>query len=97
MASLAQQTDLAAWIDRSLDYLTASWAAIPAIASGWDERDELDRLDFVMEWQIREDRLIQVQQWNAEGLLSPPQQRRLAELERLIRRHRLTLERLLAE
>ena len=97
MASLAQRTDLTAWIDRSLNYLTASWTTIPEVTSGWDARDELERLDFVMEWQIREDRLTRIQQWNAEGLLSSAQQERLATLQQLIDRHRAALDRLLAE
>jgi hypothetical protein len=97
MASLAHQTDLAAWIDQSLDYLTMYWTAIPEIAAGWDEREEHDRLDFVVEWPLREDRLRQLRCWEEEGHLSPPQLTRLEEIERLIQRHRPTLDRLLAE
>ena len=97
MASLAHQTDLAAWIDQSLDYLTMYWTAIPEIAAGWDEREEHDRLDFVIEWPLREDRLRQLRQWEAEGRLAPPQLLRLRELDQLIHRHQPTLDRLLED
>jgi hypothetical protein len=97
MASLAQQTIFSEWIDQSFDYLTLYWTAIPEIAAGWDEREELDRLDFVLEWPLREDRLRQLHRWEQDGLLSPTQLMRLEELECLIERHRPTVDRLLAE
>ena len=97
MAPLAQQTELAARIERSLDYLFMYWAAIPEIASDWDQRAEDDRLDFVLEWPLREDRLRQLRRWDEEGRLSSAQILRLRDLERLIRRYRPTLDRLLAD
>jgi hypothetical protein len=97
MASLTQQTELAAWIDKSLDYLSMYWTAIPEIAAGWDDREELDRLDFVLEWPLREIRLHELQRWETEDLLTAPQQERFDELKRLIQRHRPTLDQLLAE
>lgn len=97
MASLAQRSDLAAWIEDSLDYLIGNWAGIPRIAAEWNTWDEPDRLDFVLEWPLREIRLHELQAWEAEGLLSAPQRKRFRELEKLIQRHRPTLDRLLAE
>jgi hypothetical protein len=97
MASLAQQTELATWIDRSLDYLTREWRAIPEIASEWNVWDEADRLDFVLEWPLREDALRQLRQWDSEGRLTPAQRRRYEQLGELIQQHRATLERLLED
>ena len=97
MASLAQQTELATWIDRSLDYLTREWGAIPEIASEWNVWDEADRLDFVLEWPLREDALRQLWQWDSEGRLTPAQRRRYEQLRELIHQHRATLERLLED
>jgi hypothetical protein len=97
MATTARQSDLASWIDRSLDYLMAQWEAIPEVAQEWDSWDELDRLDFVLEWPLRVDRLKQLRQWDAEGLLSPGQRGRLQELDRLMPQHQATLDRLLAD
>ena len=97
MASVTRHTELATWIDQSLDYLTGDWKAIPEIAADWDNRDELERLDFVVEWPLREDRLLQLKQWHQEGLLTPPQRERFDELRWLIQHHRATLERVLAD
>jgi hypothetical protein len=97
MASVTRQTDLTIWIDQSLDYLTGEWKAVPKIAADWDDRDELERLDFVVEWPLREDRLLLLKQWHREGVLSASQLQRFSELQHLIERHRTTLERLLAD
>jgi hypothetical protein len=97
MATLTQQTEFAAWIDRSLEYLIEEWSEIPEIACEWSTWDEPDRLDFVLEWPLNEIRLRDLQTWEAQGRLSAAQRKRFEELERLIRRHRTTLDRLLAE
>lgn len=97
MASLTEQTELAAWIDKSLDYLANEWADIPEVAAGWDTWEEPDRLDFVLEWPLREMRLHELQRWEAEGRLTAAQQQRFKELECVIHRHRPTVDRLLAE
>ena len=97
MASLAQQVDLAPRIEHALDYLLREWEAIPEVVSTWKTWDELDRLDFVIEWPIREMQLKQLRQWQDEGQLSSHQRQRFAELERLIQEHRAAVDRLLAE
>ncbi|MBA2596717.1 MAG: hypothetical protein H0V00_08860 [Chloroflexia bacterium] len=97
MASVAQQIDLAAWIDKSLDYLMSNWDDIPEIAADWDNWDEDDRLDFVLEWPLREDRLHQLQRWQIDGNLSASQLQRFAELEELIERNTPTLGHLLED
>ena len=97
MASVTQQTEFAPWIDRSLDYLTNEWAAVPAVAADWDRWDEADRLDFALEWPIREDRLGQLERWNLDGLLTPLQRQRYEKLQRLVSQHRSLLERLLSD
>jgi hypothetical protein len=97
MASLVEQSALAPRIDHALDYLIRQWLAIPEVVSTWETWDELDRLDFVLEWPVRESRLNQLRQWRDEGQLSIQQLKRFAALERLIRRHRAAVDRLLAE
>jgi hypothetical protein len=97
MATVVRQPELTSRIDYSLEYLFREWTAIPEVASTWESWDELDRLDFVLEWQLREDRLHLLQRWNEEGRLSAQQQRRFDVLDQLIQLHRPTLERLLAE
>ena len=97
MASLAQQVELAPRIEHALDYLIREWEAIPEVVSTWDTWDELDRLDFVIEWPIREVQLKQLRQWQGEGQFSAEQLKRFGDLELLIARHRAAVERLLAE
>lgn len=97
MASVAQQTDLATRIDHSLDYLMSEWEAIPEIAAEWDDWDEYDRLDLVIEWPLREDWLHQLQQWREDGLFSSAQLKRFKQVEALIEINRPTLNRLLED
>ena len=97
MASVTGQAELATWIDQSLDYLTGDWKAIPEIAANWADKDEFERLDFVIEWPLREDRLLRLKQWHRERLLSPPQRERFDELQRMIQHHQPTLAHLLAD
>lgn len=84
-------------IDPYLDYLFREWNSVPGLAGEWEAWEELDRLDFVLEWPIREDRLGQLEQWAAEGLLTPAQRARYDELLRLVERNRPILNDLLAE
>jgi hypothetical protein len=97
VASLAQQPALALQIDHVLAVLTRQWLAIPEVVATWATWDELDRLDFVLEWPLREIKLHQLEAWVAEGHLTAAQREQFTELRQLIQRHRPTLERLLAE
>ena len=84
-------------IDPYLDYLFAEWQALPEVATEWPEWEDLDQLDFVVEWPIREDRLHQLQGWAAQGLLTPEQQARYDELLQLIACYRPLLDGILNE
>ncbi len=79
-------------IDPYLDYLFREWEYVPELAREWAEWDELDRLDYVVEWPIREDRLHELAQWAEQGLLTPEQRARYDMLLRLVSRHRPVLE-----
>ena len=80
--------------DDYLSYLEAEWAALPAIAVAWDSWDEAERLDFQMEWPIREDRLATLRVLAADGELTPGQRERLAKLDECVARNRPLLDRL---
>jgi len=95
MAQIAQETTLRARIDHYLAYLTDEWAAIPDLAAEWADWEDHERLDFEVEWPLREDRLRQLRQWSTKGLLTAEQQTRYAGLQGLIERYRSVLERLL--
>jgi hypothetical protein len=97
MAQVRPDTELQAWIDDYLAHLLSEWADNPVVADGWDEWEEHERLDFVLEWPIRENRLHQLRQWAAEGRLTMPQQRQYDDLMMLESRNRSKLERLLTD
>ena len=59
MAQVAPDPQLQAKIDRYyLDYLVREWQRVPKIAEQWDGWQDHEQLNFVVEWPIREDRLV---------------------------------------
>lgn len=84
-------------IDPYLDYLFREWESVPQLAEEWEGWEDHDRLDFFVEWPIREDHLHQLRDWNERGLLTLAQRGRYEELLGLIARHRPVLEGLFAE
>jgi hypothetical protein len=97
VAQVANAAELRARVDRYLDYLQREWEGIPSLAAEWNTWDEDSRLDFVLEWPIREDRLHQLHEWAEQGVLAPAQRARYDDLQRLLARYRPTVEKLLAE
>ena len=97
MAQVTLPAATRARIDNYLDYLLGQWRRIPEIAAEWDQWEDYEQFDFVIEWPIREDRLLQLRGWDDEGLLTPEQRARFADLLALIDRHRPTLDRLLTD
>jgi hypothetical protein len=97
MAQAIPIAQLQARIDDYLTYLLDEWQGIPDLAAEWAEWEEHERLDFVLEWPIREDRLHQLRERAAAGQLTPRQQARYEHVLDLERRHRPLLERLLAD
>lgn len=81
-------------IDPYLDYLFREWGSVPELAQEWWRWEELDRLDFMYEWAIRESYRGQLEEWATQGLLSPAQHARYKGLLKLIARYRPTLEEL---
>lgn len=95
MAAVARQPEIDGWIEDYLSYLIGEWEAVPAMAAEWDQWSANDRLDFSLEWPIREDRLRQLEHWADESLLSPSQCDRFRHLLDLIGRYGPTLQKLL--
>jgi hypothetical protein len=91
-----QDADLQARIDGYLSYLVEAWQGVPRLAAEWGDWDEHSRLVFALDWPVCEDRLRQLRRWAAEGRLTAPQRRQYDDLLALEKRHRPTLERLLA-
>lgn len=98
MARLVKHTAVSADVDPyHLAYLERAWRKLPDVERRWGEMHEPERLDFVLEWGIKEDRLSQLEAWVAEGLLTPEQMARYRELQALVEKHRPIVERLLSE
>ncbi len=74
--------------DKYLADLEAEWTAVPSIAAAWPTWDEADRLDLQIEWPIRKDRLMALDQLAAAGQLSPGQRDRLNALKAIISKNR---------
>ena len=97
MAQVVKGSQLHEWIDDYLTYLKRAWEDIPALAAEWDEWDEHSKLVFDVNLGVPNDRLYQLREWAAQGLLTPAQRERYDELLRLVDRHRPTLARLLGD
>ena len=97
MAQVARTDRVEERINSYLAYLERKWRRVPDLARMWNDWDDDERLDFVVEWPIREDRLGQLQQWAAKGALTPGQHERYDGVLTLVAEYRPTMERLLAE
>lgn len=97
MAQVISETNLKVRIEDFLQYLLREWQDLPWVASEWDSWEEHERLNFVLEWPIREDRLQQLRQWERAGMLNLEQRERYERLLDLVEQHRQTLADLLAD
>ena len=97
MAQVRRTSDLGEWVESYLEYLFRDWNAVPEVADEWSKMEEHERLDFVLEWPIREDRWLQLQHWASHGQLTPAQCARYDALSALITHHRPIIDRLLAD
>jgi hypothetical protein len=95
MAEVAR--DVHTTIDRYLDHLRAEWAAVREIAKTWSQLHQRERADFILDWPIVEDRLLELREYADAQLLTPSQQSRYDELLDLVAKNRPLLEVLLQE
>ena len=84
-------------IAHALTYLAREWSRVPEYVRAWDSRDEEKKLDFVLEWPIREDQLGMLRAWAEHGDLSPPESASHREIEALVACNRPLLQPLLDE
>ena len=98
MAQVARDPRLESDIDYHLEYQYHQWDNLPDIAAQWAEMDAIDREVFQLEWVgITESRLVLLEQWAEQDLLTPAQRARYEELLRLVARCRPLLDDLLTE
>lgn len=97
MAQVAPISDVSGSIESYLKYLTLVMDDLVEVDAEWDSWTDLQQLDFVIEWDIKRDRLSQLANWYEQGLLAPSQQDRYLQLLKVLDRDRPILDRLLAE
>lgn len=82
-------------IDKLLDLLNEAWAEMPSIAADIEGWDPSERVDFLEEWALEEERLADVERYAARGALSDHQRARYDALCQQIAQLRPTLDALL--
>ena len=84
-------------IDWLLRYLTSEWMAVEEAVGEWDAWSDHDRLDFRLEWPIKESYLHILRQHAVRQELSAEQCTAYESLQRLIDRQRPSVQSLLRE
>jgi hypothetical protein len=97
MAQVIHEHERKPDIDHTLDRLLAFWRTVPEQAAEWREWDEFSQLDFIVEWPIMRGALWRVSEAAKVGTLDSRQQRKWAELSRLVQMHRAAVEEMLGE
>jgi hypothetical protein len=83
-------------IEKLLDLLLWQWGRLPEVEAEIDTWDLVEQLDFIEEWPLEEMRLKQLEQYAAQGALTPQQSARYRNLKRLISENRAIIRRLQA-
>jgi hypothetical protein len=97
MAQVAAPPDVSVWIDDYLAYLFNVMNDLLEIDAEWDTWDDIQQLDFVFEWDIKRDRLSQLEDWAKQGLMTADQRERYRRLLDIMNDRRPILDRLLSE
>ena len=95
MAQVA--SEVSARIDHFLDYSFNEWESVPDYIEEFPTWDDLQQLAFVHEWDIRRSGLHVLEDYAAQGAMTPAQQARYQELLVLVQRYEPAIERLLAD
>jgi len=97
MARVAQEAPLRQRIEHFLAYAFDEWADVPQYAAEFPSWDDIQQLDFVHEWAIRESALEILADYARRDVLTPEQRARYDHLLQLVAQYRPTIERLLAK
>ena len=71
-------------IDELLERSLHHWSRLPRVAAEIDMWDELEQIDFLMEWPLQEDDLEELAELLASDTPTPDQRRRYADLLQLV-------------
>lgn len=81
-------------IDALLEQSFAAWEELPEVEGEFDDFDEIERLDYVHEWALEEERVERLEACARDGLMSARQIERYEDLKKLVERNRPVIERL---
>lgn len=82
-------------IDELLDGLEFHWRRLPDVAARFSDWDDMERLDFIMEWPLQEDDLELLSELIAEGNPTAELSDRFDKLLGVVERNRSILDRLM--
>jgi hypothetical protein len=97
MAQVAQARELRERIEGFLTYALDEWGSVPEYTTEFQSWDDVQQLDFVQEWAIRESALDALRDYARRDVLTPEQRGRYEQLEQLVTLHRPAVQQLLAD
>lgn len=92
MAQVTQNTQLLDRIDWLLDRSMRTWRSVSQDAEEFSAWSDPEKSDYLLEWDVEEDRLGQLEQLAWQGVLTVEQRKRYDELQSLVSEYRPLLE-----
>lgn len=71
-----------------------AWKGLPEAEATIDEWDQIEQIVFITDWPLEEQRLDHLEEYRAEGAMTPEQQSRHDELKCVVERNRPIIRRL---
>lgn len=71
-------------IDSTLEWSLRVWRALPEVAEEIEGWTPVERLDFLYEWPLEEQKLAELREYSEKGLMNPLQERRYRTLEEAV-------------
>lgn len=87
--------DVTANVDRLLTYLFGRWQDVPLAAGEWGRWDRFERADYLIDWPVVESYMEVIQEYAAQGVLTPAQEEQYGHLLVVVARTRPVLQRLM--
>ncbi len=83
-------------IDQVLEYSLAEWVGLSEVEATIDEWDIIEQIDFIEEWTLAEERLLELSRYAATVAFTEEQRARYRALKQIIARNRPIIARLRA-
>lgn len=81
-------------IDSTLEWSLRVWRALPEAAEEIEYWTPAERLDFLYEWPLEEQKLAELREYSEKGLMNPLQERRYRTLEEAVAQNRHLIDEL---